>query len=270
LERVEHNPARLAQLTARLDLLYSLEQKHRVGDLDELLRLAADFREQLDAITHSSDEITALEQRQAALMQTLMEQGTQLTNQRSKGAKQMAGQVVTLLHDLGMPHARFEVELTPLPQPDSTGLDKVRFLFSANKGGVLNPIESVASGGEMARIMLVLKSMLAAVSSMPTLVFDEIDTGVSGEIADRITQMMCQMSTTMQVICITHAPQMAAGGRIHYYVYKTDEGKEANSQIRRLSTEERITEVARMISGASLTDAALAHARELLKSYNNE
>ena len=266
IERVEHNPMRLAELTARLDLLYSLEQKHHVASLRELLCLADEFREQLSAISLNADEIDRLERQQQALMQAIIKQGTKLTKARQIGAEQIAGQVETELRALGIPHACFKVEITPLVQPDRTGMDNVSFLFSANKGGMVNPIEQVASGGEMARIMLVLKSLLATVSSMPTIIFDEIDTGVSGEIADRMTQMMRKMGATMQVVSITHLPQMAAGGNVHYYVYKTEEEKETNSQIRRLSASERVTEIAHMISGATLTPAALTHAEELLKS----
>ena len=174
------------------------------------------------------------------------------------------------LKPLGMPHVRFQVEITSRKDPDATGCDRIRFLFTANKNGTLQEMASIASGGEMARVMLALKAMLAEVSHMPTLIFDEIDTGVSGEIAARMAQIMQEMGNRMQVISITHLPQIAARGVVHYFVYKKEGEETTSSHIRRLSHEERINELAHMLSGATVTNAALNNAKELLKEYGTE
>ena len=270
LEETEYDPERLAQITERLNLLYTLEQKHRVGTLEELLALAGDYRDRLSRVADSDDEIAALEQESAALSEQLQHAAEALTRLRSREAQAVEQKIVERLQPLGMPHVQFRVEISPLPALGAKGADRVRFLFTANKKNGLRDVAEVASGGEIARVMLVLKSILAEKAKMPTLIFDEIDTGVSGEIADRMTRMMQSMGQTMQIICITHLPQMAAGGIAHYYVYK-EEGEESTlSRIRRLSGEERIFELARMSSGASVTETALAHARELLHEYGTE
>lgn len=270
LEETEYDPERQVQVTERLNLLYALEQKHHVPDLEGLLSLAREFRARLDGIADSDDKITALEQELSALGERLRENARILTKARQKEASTVEQKIVERLQPLGMPNVQFRVEITPLPAPGPKGADRVRFLFTANKKGELREVGEVASGGEIARVMLVLKSILAEASRMPTLIFDEIDTGVSGEVADRMARMMQIMGQTMQIICITHLPQMAASGKAHYFVYKVDGEEATQSHIRQLSPEERVYELARMSSGATVTEAALAHARELLKEYGTE
>ena len=169
-----------------------------------------------------------------------------------------------------MPYVKFKVEITPRKEPEVSGMDRITFLFTANKNADLQAVASVASGGEIARLMLCLKAMLAKVSKMPTLIFDEIDTGVSGEIAARMADIMQEMAHSMQVISITHLPQIAARGAMHYYVYKDEQGDATASHIRQLTQEERIQELAQMLSGAMVTEAALNNAKDLLKVYGTE
>ena len=189
----------------------------------------------------------------------------ELTEARSMAAREIETQMSSRLIPLGMPNVRFVVEMGARKEPGMHGMDTVSFLFSANKNGALQNISSVASGGEIARVMLSVKAMIAGAVKLPTIVFDEIDTGVSGEIADRMADIMQEMADNgRQVISITHLPQIAARGRIHYKVYKKDNEMETNSHIRRLTENERIEEIAHMLSGATLTEAALDNARALL------
>ena len=171
---------------------------------------------------------------------------------------------------LGMPNVRFQVQITPKTNFDATGGDNVSFLFSANKNATLQSISSVASGGEIARVMLSIKAMIAGATQLPTIIFDEIDTGVSGEIADKMAEIMKEMGQCMQVISITHLPQIAAKGKVHYKVYKQDNETSTSSNIRRLEEEERIEEIAHMLSGATLTEAAMNNAKELLKQHGKK
>ena len=195
----------------------------------------------------------------------MLRQAEKLTALRTQSARHIESQMESLLIPLGMPNVRFAVELTPRKEPDSKGMDSVTFLFSANKNGTLQNVASIASGGEIARVMLSIKALIAGAVKLPTIVFDEIDTGVSGEIADRMADMMQEMGDrNRQVISITHLPQIAARGRAHYKVYKKDSDTETNSHIRRLTDEERVEEIAHMLSGATLTEAALSNAKSLL------
>ncbi|MDY5814604.1 MAG: DNA repair protein RecN [Bacteroides sp.] len=264
-ESVEFNPRRLEEVNERLNLIYSLQQKHRVESVAEILKIAEDFRSRLDAIDSSDDrlnELTALLEQERKEVDSL---ASQLSEARSAAARQLEQDLTARLLPLGMPYARFQVELTRKPQPSASGIDTVNFLFSANKNGTLQNLSSVASGGEIARVMLSLKALIAGVTKLPTIIFDEIDTGVSGEIADRMAEVMKEMSGQgLQVISITHLPQIASQGNTHYKVYKQDNETETNSHIRRLSPAERVEEIAHMLSGATLTDAALQNAKALL------
>lgn len=264
-EEVEFNPERLEFVNERLNLIYSLEQKHRVQTTKELIEIAEGFRSRLHAITSSDDRIDELEKEQNALYNKVKELAALLTKKRGKAAKEMESQMLPRLIPLGMPNVRFAVELAPKKEPDASGADNVTFLFSANKNGKLQPVASVASGGEIARVMLSVKAMISGIVHLPTIIFDEIDTGVSGEIADKMASIMQEMGKCMQVISITHLPQIAAKGSTHYKVFKQDNEKETSSNIRLLSHEERIEEMAHMLSGATLTEAAINNAKELLK-----
>ena len=274
-ERVEFNPARLEEVNDRLNTIYSLQKKHHVETVGELLDLQADYEQRLNSITSSDDQIQELKKHCELLYKELLAEAKILTKHRQEAAKQVEKRMQQMLMPLGMPHVRFKVDLEQRKEPDANGMDSVRFLFSANKNGTLQDIAHVASGGEIARVMLSIKAMLAGEARFSTIIFDEIDTGVSGEIAARMANMMEQMATGgydekllqggRQVISITHLPQIAAKGKVHYKVYKKDNEHETVSQIRRLTPEERVEEIAHMLSGEKLSEAALQNARELLK-----
>lgn len=264
-EAVEFNPARLDFVNERLNLIYTLQQKHHVKSVEGLIALTADYRMRLDAITSFDERIAALRNRQQELYQTVLQKAEVLTEVRTRSARYIERQMESLLVPLGMPNVRFAVELSPRKEPDAKGMDSVTFLFSANKNGTLQNVASIASGGEIARVMLSLKAMIAGAVKLPTIIFDEIDTGVSGSIAEKMALIMQDMGRqNRQVISITHLPQIAARGIAHYKVYKEDTETGTNSHIRRLSDEERVQEIAHMLSGATLTEAAMNNARALL------
>ena len=264
---VDFNPTRLDFVNDRLNLIYSLQQKHRVSSVDELIRLAEEYRTKLDAITSYDETIRDLQKKKEAFYAKLLSVAATLTNLRQDAAKEIERQMQAYLIPLGMPNVRFAVELTSKKEPDSKGMDHVTFLFSANKNGVLQNVASIASGGEIARVMLSLKAMIAGAVKLPTIIFDEIDTGVSGSIAEKMALIMEEMGQAdRQVISITHLPQIAARGKNHYKVYKEDTEVGTNSHIRPLNKEERINEIANMLSGATLTEAALNNAKALLNN----
>lgn len=264
-DEIEFNPARLEEVNDRLNLIYTLQQKHRAATVDELLVLMDDYAARLSTITSSDEQIEELKARSEALYNKVKEQAAVLTGLRTDAAHEVERQMAARLIPLGMPNVRFQVEIGARKEPGAYGADTVSFLFSANKNGTLQNISSVASGGEIARVMLSVKAMIARAVKLPTIVFDEIDTGVSGEIADRMADIMQEMGDSdRQVISITHLPQIAARGRAHYKVYKQDNETETNSHIRRLTDEERVEEIAHMLSGATLTEAALNNAKALL------
>ena len=266
-EEVEFNPTRLDYVNERLNLLYTLQKKHRVSSVEELMAVAEEFRTKLDAITSYDDKIEELTKQKKDLYNKVLEQGRVLTECRKKSAKEIEQQMEGYLIPLGMPNVRFAVELSAKKEPDAHGLDNVTFLFSANKNGTLQNVASIASGGEIARVMLSLKAMIAGAVKLPTIIFDEIDTGVSGSIAEKMALIMQEMGqSNRQVISITHLPQIAARGTTHYKVYKEDTDTGTNSHIRQLNEEERIHEIAHMLSGATLTEAALNNAKALLKN----
>lgn len=268
-EEVEFNPERLEEVNNRLNLIYSLQQKHHVASVDELLALADNYAAQLRDITSYDDRIAELKEKGEQLREKALAKAAQLTETRAKAAQEVERQMASRLVLLGMPNVRFKVEMGTRKEPGVHGMDTVTFLFSANKNGMLQNISSVASGGEIARVMLSVKAMIAGAVKLPTIVFDEIDTGVSGEIADRMADIMQEMGDhDRQVISITHLPQIAARGRAHYKVYKEDNDTETNSHIRLLDEEERVEELAHMLSGATLTEAALNNARALLGKTN--
>ena len=265
---IEFNPTRLDYVNERLNLIYTLQQKHQLSSVEELLTLTGKLNEKLDAITSSDDHIQELTQKKDLLYQQVLSQAEILTRMRTEASKEIEAQMQAYLIPLGMPNVRFAVELSPRKEPDASGMDNVSFLFSANKNGTLQQVASIASGGEIARVMLSLKAMIAGAVKLPTIIFDEIDTGVSGSIAEKMALIMQEMGQAdRQVISITHLPQIAARGAHHYKVYKEDTEVGTNSHIRILNEEERINEIAHMLSGATLTEAALNNAKALL---NNE
>ena len=265
-ERLEFNPQRLEQVTNRLNLIYSLQQKHHVQSVAELLELQASFRQRLNALNHSETDIEALEKECSMLYKELIKQASDLTKRRNKSAEQFEKQMVGILMPQGLPHARFKVLISERKELTETGADSVCFLFSANKNGMLQPIPQVASGGEISRVMLSVKALISGAVSLPTIIFDEIDTGVSGSIADRMAMIMQEMGAKgRQVISITHLPQIAARGKVHYKVYKQDTETETISHITRLDHDGRVEEIAHMLSGTSITSEALENARVLLE-----
>lgn len=265
-EGIEFNPTRLDEVNDRLNLIYSLQQKHRVQTVGELMRLTEEYAGKLSTITSYDDRIAGLTQSRDAQYNKVKKQAMLLTQTRTAVAREVEKQMGNRLIPLGMPNVRFQVEMGLKKEPGVQGEDAVAFLFSANKNGALQSISSVASGGEIARVMLSIKAMIAGAVKLPTIVFDEIDTGVSGEIADRMADIMQEMGEqNRQVISITHLPQIASRGCAHYKVYKKDNDTETNSHIRRLDSEERVEEIAHMLSGATLTEAALSNAKALLK-----
>jgi DNA repair protein RecN (Recombination protein N) len=266
LEQVEFNPARLEQVNDRLNQLYTLEQKHHVQTDTELIALAEDLRAKLQAITSYDERIDELTKAKKLAYEQVIAQADTLTALRKKAAKEIEKRLTEHLIPLGMPNVQFQIAFTTRKEPDATGADSINFLFSANKNGTLQDIAHVASGGEIARVMLSLKALITGAVKLPTIIFDEIDTGVSGKIAERMAFIMQEMgAANRQVISITHLPQIAARGNTHYRVYKEDTDMGTSSHLVRLSDEERVTEIAHMLSGETLTDAAMENAKELLK-----
>ncbi|MEG1837969.1 MAG: DNA repair protein RecN [Bacteroidaceae bacterium] len=264
-EEVEFNPSRLEFVNERLNLIYSLEQKHRVQTLDELIEQTEEYRNRLKEITSFDEQIELWTVKKETLRHNVEQAAKKLTVKRTKAGKEVQEQMQSRLIPLGMPNVHFKVELATKKEPEASGADKVSFLFSANKNSLLQNIASVASGGEIARVMLSIKAMIAGAVQLPTIIFDEIDTGVSGEIADKMASIMQEMGKQMQVISITHLPQIAAKGNAHYKVFKQDNEISTSSNIRQLTETERIEEIAHMLSGATLTEAAVNNAKELLK-----
>ena len=265
-EDVEYNPARLQQVTERLDGLFALEQKHHVGSAEELIALADDIRSQLDSLISSEDNMLALKQQIAADTKQAEKLAEKLSAGRTKAAKQVEKLVAEALVQMDMPAAKFSVSVEKRAELMPAGQDIVTFLFSANKSMTPRPLVDVASGGEMSRVMLALKALTSKQMHLPTIVLDEIDTGVSGKVASSMAQIMAQMSSKagQQVLAITHLPQIAAKGDTHYFVYKEDEGERTLTHIRQLDHEQRITELAHMLSGSTVTEAAKENARQLI------
>lgn len=264
-EDVEFDPNRLEWVNERLNTIYSLQQKHRVPSVEELLAIQQQLTTQLSAIDLFDEQMETLTKQRETIYEALMVQAGALTARRHEAATEIEQQLVDRMVLLGIPNTHFGIELWPKEKPSADGMDEVCFLFSANKNEALKPVAQTASGGEISRLMLCIKAMIAGFAALPAIIFDEIDTGVSGEIADKMADIMQDLGQKMQVITITHLPQIAAKGRAHYFVYKEDTAERTLTRIRLLTTGERVNEVARMLSGASLTDAAVANAKALLQ-----
>lgn len=264
-EDVEFNPERLDWVNERLNVLYTLEQKHRVPSVEALIELQEKYELQLKDIDSFDEHIVHLNNQLEASRKELLQQASVLSEQRKVASKAMAVQLVGMIVQLGMPNTRFRIDFVQKAEPEIDGMDDICFMFSANKSGDLQPVAQTASGGEISRLMLCIKAMIAGFTALPAIIFDEVDTGVSGDIADKMGDIMYDLGTKMQVFAITHLPQIAAKGKEHYFVYKEDTADRTITRIRILSRDERVKEVARMLSGASLTDASLANARELLR-----
>lgn len=264
-DHVEFDPARLETINERLDKLNSLQQKFHVKDLEELIETYHQLKEQLSHIDHSDEDVEALEQEVTQLLEKAQKQAKELTAIRTKAAKKVEEEMKQRLIPLGIPNVRFSISLTEKPLCHDGG-DKVSFLFSANKSTPLQPVTQVASGGEIARVMLSLKAMISGAVKLPTIIFDEIDTGVSGKIAEKMAQIMVEMGNhERQVLSITHLPQIAAMGSHHYKVSKEETDNGTISRMTELSQQERVQEIAQMLSGSDVSEAALANAKELLR-----
>lgn len=265
-EDVEYNPARLQQVTERLDALFALEQKHHVSSAEELIALADSIRTQLDALSSSEDDIQSLRGQISKDMEQAKKLAEKLSAGRSKAAKQVEKLVAEALMAMDMPAAVFCVSMEKHAELLPSGMDIVTFLFSANKSMAARPLADVASGGEMSRVMLALKALTSKQTHLPTIIFDEIDTGVSGKVASSMAQIMAQMSsgTGQQVLAITHLPQIAAKGDVHYFVYKEEDAGRTLTHIKQLTQDGRVTELAHMLSGSTVTEAAKENARQLL------
>lgn len=260
---IEFSPERLSFIESRLDVIYSLQQKYKVETVAQLIELRDEFGQKLQSLEMSDEDIEKQQKKVETLHAETLKLGQGLSKKRKDALPRIEKQLITTVSDLGMPNIRFECKVTE-KDPDQTGLDNLEFLFSANKAGVLQPISGVASGGEISRVMLCLKAMIAGATALPSIIFDEIDTGVSGEIADKMGRIMSDFGGKMQVIAITHLPQIAAKGNAHYYVYKDHGEKETTSNIRKLSHDERVRELAQMLSGAKVTETAIENAKEML------
>ena len=259
LERIEANPERLDAVNSRLDLIYTLQRKHRCEGIEELIALRDKYNEQLSAIEHSDELLAEAEQRVAECEKEATSLAVKLHDSRAKASPTFAKGVVEILRNVAMADAEFKIAVTPCT-PTASGADTVDFLFSANASVEPRPIEKIASGGELSRVMLALKTILAQHLALPTIIFDEIDTGISGRAANDVGDIIARLAKSMQVIDITHSPQVASKGSRHFLVYK----EQSRSNIRPLSQQERVEEIAKMLSGDTITEAALTQAKHLL------
>ncbi|MBR5929395.1 MAG: DNA repair protein RecN, partial [Prevotella sp.] len=256
---------RLEIIHTTLDQFYSLEKKHHVDSVEQLIAIRDELSQQLDRIDNSEDELRLLKEKETALLNQCKMSAEKLSQLREKAARKIEKEMLKRLVPLGIPHVRFEVQQTA-KELSSDGADRITFMFSANTSTPLLPVSEVASGGEIARVMLSLKAMISGAVKLPTIIFDEIDTGVSGKTAEMMAKIMQEMGASdRQVISITHLPQIAALGTTHYKVYKEESPQGTISHMQLLQEEERVQEIAQMLSGSNVTDAAVTHAKELLK-----
>jgi DNA repair protein RecN (Recombination protein N) len=266
---IEADPQRLVMVNSRLDLIYSLIQKHRVNDLSELIIKKDEIKNTISSIVNSDERLTELEKLLEKDVSSLKSISEEISEMRKKVLPNIEMRITELLRQLGIPNAKFRILLTQLTEFTASGIDQADFLFSANKQIAPENLARIASGGELSRVMLSLKSLLSKNNNLPTIIFDEIDAGVSGEVADKVGQILSGMGKYMQVINITHLPQVASRGTRHYHVYKDDTDNSTFTRVKLLTPEERILEVARLLSGSEVTETAMQNARELLKAGIN-
>lgn len=263
-EGLQVNPAELFRVDQLLQTLYRLQQKHHVSSVEQLLEIESQLSSKINTTLDLDTTIQTLEKQKQKLSDTLLKFASDLHNTRLEAVPILEQKLVSYLALLGLPNAKFKIEITTLPTFKKTGTDSLALYFTANKGGNFGLLKKVASGGEMSRIMLSVKALLSQYKKLPTIVFDEIDTGVSGEIALKMAYIMEEMSSHMQILSITHLPQIAAKGQQHIKVYKQDQHNTTTTHLKQLSEEERIVEIAQMIGGKNITDTTLANAKELL------
>ena len=263
-ESVEFNPSEVEEINDRLQLLYNLQKKHAVNSNKELITVFEELSEKV-AVVESAEEVINKKQEEIDVVSEKLDKVAGLiTKARTSSIPKLTKELHVLLTDLGMENARFSIKIIPTNNYFSNGKDELKLLFSANKGGNFGELKKVASGGELSRIMLSVKKVLSENTQLPTIIFDEIDTGVSGEVSNKIAAIMQKMSNNMQVIAITHLPQIAAKGSSHYKVYKKEINGVTTTNLKQLTTDERIVEIAEMLSGKDISDSALTHAKELL------
>jgi len=262
---IVHDPKKADIVQEKLDVIYRLQQKHNVKTIDELIILRTDLEHKIAAIGSLEEQIKKLAMELETVQKHLADLAGKLTKKRAAAAPQFSKSVKETLTQLGMANAELNISMEQLKEYKETGLDKVTFLFSANKGSDAQPLSKVASGGELSRFMLSLKSLLAKHTALPTIIFDEIDAGISGDIAAKTGSILEKMAATMQVITITHLPQVACKGKTHLFVYKQEQGKRTVTRIKQLNKEERVEEIAKMLSAGKVGEAALRNAKELLK-----
>lgn len=267
LERVEFNPQRLEYVDERLARLYELEKKHRVDSDAALVEVQQQLQHRLDAIENIDEEVARLQKALDEAHKRLLAEAAALTDTRRKAADILSTELVQSIATLGMPNGKVQVQFSTRPEPTALGADAVSLLFSANKGVAPQNVQDIASGGEVSRLMLGLKAFTARYRQLPTIIFDEIDTGVSGTMAESMGRLMKELSKHCQVICITHLPQIAALGTSHFRVYKEEDAAGTHSHIADLSPNERVNEIANMLSGAEITEAAISNAKALLKIF---
>ncbi|MFB3388519.1 DNA repair protein RecN [Flavobacterium sp. LAR06] len=263
-EKLLNDPEKLELTNQKLQLIYNLQKKHQVISVDELLQIQADLENAVIELGNIEEEITVLTNSTEQKVEELDAFSVLIHQNRANAIPILSNKLISILETLGMPNVRFNIELLPSETYFQNGKDELQFLFSANKGTDFGLLKKVASGGEMSRIMLAVKAILAQYSKLPTLIFDEIDTGVSGEIAIRMGEIMKEMSKNMQIFAITHLPQIAAKGDSHFKVFKSTVGDDTQSELKLLSQDERVIEIAQMLSGAVVSDSALNHAKALL------
>lgn len=263
-DRIEADPVRQEQTQERLDLIYSLQQKHKKDSVSGLLALQAEYAARLNGIDSYEERLAELAQRIGVLQEKASKLAADITNGRKNTAPKIEQYVMEQLARLGMASALLQVDVHPAGELRADGADVIRFLFTANRNTALQPIEKVASGGEMSRLMLALKALVVSHMQLPTIIFDEIDTGVSGAIADKMGEIVTALGAQLQVINITHLPQVASKGDHHFFVYKEDTPNGTQTRIRELTADERVNEIAKMLSGSAVTQAAVEQARLLL------
>ncbi|WP_179416032.1 DNA repair protein RecN [Mucilaginibacter sp. E4BP6] len=265
-QRTHTNEARAEEINTRLSLIYNLQKKHRVNTTADLLAIQNDLSDKIQQAVFGDEAIEKLNTQLTADKKELEQLATKLSANRGKVIPQIEKQVLENLAEMGMANSALKIDLSNTIELTKDGADNVRFLFSANKGHALAEMSKVASGGELSRLMLSIKSLVAQNTALPTIIFDEIDTGVSGEVANKVGQIMEKLADNLQVITITHLPQIASKGQSHYFVYKDDEGAATNTRIKQMNEQERVLEIAKMLSGDKPGESALQNARELLAS----
>ncbi|MEO5673714.1 MAG: DNA repair protein RecN [Chitinophagales bacterium] len=265
-QAISADPHRLQQIQQRLDLIFRLQKKHRVNDVKSLIQIASDIEGKINSINIQTEELENLGQKNILQKKQLTEAAKKISSARLKQSPNVIQAINSMLKEVGMPHAQITIEHSALKDDElnANGMDHFQFLFASNQGSEFQEIKKIASGGELSRLMLCFKSLIAASTSLPTLIFDEIDSGISGETAMKVSRILKKLSSEHQVICITHLPQLAARGNVHYFVYKETSDNRTYTRVRSLSEEEKIKAVAQMIGGEKVTAAAIESAKELL------